>query len=496
MDYYVGIDLGTSSVRVVALGEQGTVLAVEGRNYAIREPRPGFAEQSPVEWWESTADCLRRLQSLDKLKDGRVRAVGLSGQMHGLVLLDKEGNALRDAIIWPDIRTADICKEWARTIGSKKFGEITGLPLATGFLAPSLAWVKRNEPDLYARAAHAVLPKDYVRYRLTGEIATDLTDASGSLLLDVARRTWSTELANRCDLDERLLPSILDTSSVAGAVTESAAAATGLSRGTPVAAGGADIAMAAHSLGIDKPGTVVVSIATGGTVVVGTERPIVDGRVHTLCSATADRWILMGATLSAGLSLSWFAHNIAVPLGAAKDGIIENIARDAEKIPPGSEGLLFAPYLCGERTPYMNPHAKGCFVGLSLRHSSGHMVRAIMEGVAYSLCDSFDVFNELNIPVNAVLCSGGGSRNRLWRQILADTFERPVIWQPGEEHSGMGAAMIGARAIGERVVPPADSVDLSEEAIPNPEQLETYRKQRNVYKQIHPQLAGVFESLS
>ncbi len=496
MDYYVGIDLGTSSVRVVALGEKGTVLAVEGHDYPIREPKQGFAEQSTDEWWEATAGCLRRLQNLDILKGGRVRAVGLSGQMHGLVLLDRERKALRDAIIWPDSRTAGICREWAQTIGADRIGGITGLPLATGFLAPSLAWVKRNEPDLYARAAHAILPKDYIRYRLTGEIATDVTDASATLLLDVARRTWSTELVDRFDLDEHLLPSILDTTCVAGAVTESAAAATGLPGGTPVAAGGADIAMAAHSLGIDNPGTAVVSIATGGTVIVGIERPVVDGRMHTFCSATPDRWILMGATLSAGLSLSWFANNVAVPLGAARDGVIEKISSDAERIPPGSEGLLFAPYLCGERTPYMNPHAKGCFVGLSLRHSSSHMVRAIMEGVAYSLCESFDAFKELNIPVNRVLCSGGGSRNPLWRQILADTFERPVRWRPGEEHSGMGAAMTGALAIGDRIVPLPGGEDSSEEVLPNPKHAATYRKQRAVYKQIHPQLAPVFESLS
>lgn len=495
MEYYIGIDLGTSSVRVLALGEQGKVLAIQGRDYAIREPQPGFAEQSTAEWWDATTDCLRRLQHLDVLKNARVRAVGLSGQMHGLVLLDREGKALRDAIIWPDRRTADICREWSRTIGAEKISSIAGLPLATGFMAPSLAWVKRNEPDIYLQSVHALLPKDYIRYRLTGEIATDITDASGSLLFDVAHGNWSTELLQLYNLDERLLPQVMHTTRVAGQVTESAAEATGLPSGTPVAAGGADIAMTALALGVDRPGTVVVSIATGGTVIAGIDRPIIDNRIHTFCSATSGRWILMGATLSAGLSLSWFARNVAIPLGAAEDNIIEKISGDAKNIPAGSEGLLFAPYLCGERTPYMNPHAKGCFVGLSLRHSAAHMVRAIMEGVAFSLCESLDIFDALHVPAKTILCSGGGARSPLWRQILADTFDRPVGWDPGEEHSGTGAAMVAALAAGNPVSRAVTEERPSDVVHPRPEQVTVYQKQRETYKQIHPQLAGIFEAL-
>jgi xylulokinase len=500
VDCFIGIDLGTSSVRALALSEEGGVIAVQSRDYAIREPHPGFAEQSLEDWWKATCDCLQRLLRLESLVDVRIRAVGLSGQMHGLVLLDRDGNPLRNAIIWPDTRTADICREWSETIGAKAIGNITGLPLATGFLAPSLSWVKRNEPHVYQQAAHALLPKDYIRYRLTGVLATDVTDASGSLLFDVAQRQWSQELLKKFDLDDRLLPTVLNTMSAAGNVTESAADATGLPAGLPVAAGGADIAMAAVALGVGRPGIVAVAISTGGTVITGIDRPVVDRRMHTFCRADQDQWILMGASLSAGLSLSWFARNVATPLGAhANDGdetVIERLSREAEEIPAGSEGLLFAPYLCGERTPYMDPHAKGCFIGLSLRHTHAHMVRAIMEGVAFSLCESLDIFKELNIPVKTVICSGGGSRSSLWRQVVADVFDQPITWYRGEEHSGIGAAMVGALSVGRSVANATAGNHLLDTKFPRPECVAVYRNQRRIFKRIHPQLAGIFMDLS
>ncbi len=500
MDCYIGIDLGTSSVRVLALSAEGNVLAVQGRDYPIREPQPGFAEQSPRDWWEATADCMQRLLTLESLRAARVRAVGLSGQMHGLVLLDREGNPLRDAIIWPDRRTAEVCRAWTETIGAREISAVTGLPPATGFMAPSLSWVKRNEPHIYGRAAYAVLPKDYVRYRLTGRIATDVTDASGSLLFDVARRRWSGELLGRFDLDERLLPPVMNTTEIAGVVTESAAEVTGLRAGVPVAAGGADIAMAALALGVDRPGTVAVSISTGGTVITAVDRLVLDRRMHTFCGTVPDRWILMGATLSAGLALSWFVRNVAVPLGAVARGgeenVIERISRDAEEIPAGSEGLLFAPYLCGERTPYMDPHAKGCFIGLSLRHTYAHMVRAIMEGVAFSLCESLDMLKELHVPVTTVLCSGGGARSPLWRQIVADVFDRPITWHRGEEHSGIGAAMTGALSVGASVPGAAVGDMSSDTTFPGPERVAVYRRLRAIFKCIHPRLANMFEELS
>jgi xylulokinase len=500
VDCYIGIDLGTSSVRTLALNEEGSVLGVQGRDYAIREPRPGFAEQSPQEWWEATADCLKRLLRQEDVARARVRSVGLSGQMHGLVLLDRDGHPLRDAIIWPDTRTADICREWSETMGAETIGSITGLPVATGFMGPSLSWVKKNEPQVYRESAHALLPKDYVRYRLTGALATDVTDASGSLLFDVAKRQWSRELLTRIDLDGRLLPAVVSPTDPGGKVTQAAADATGLPAGTPVAAGGADIAMTAMALGVGRPGVVAVSISTGGTVITGIDRPIIDRRLHTLCLADRDRWILMGASLSAGLSLSWFARNIVAPRGGrphdADTMSVERLSRDAEKIPAGSEGLLFAPYLCGERTPYMDPDAKGCFIGLSLRHTGAHMVRAIMEGVAFSLCESLDIFRELGVPVKEVICTGGGSRSPLWRQIMADAFDTPVSWHRGEEHSAIGAAMVGALSMGKAVAARGTGSHESDMTLPQAGSVAVCRDLRRIFTQIHPQLATVFADLS
>jgi xylulokinase len=495
VDCFIGIDLGTSSVRALALDEKGAVVGVQGRDYAIREPHPGFAEQSPEDWWNGTRDCLQRLLRLEGMANVRIRAVGLSGQMHGLVLLDGEGNPLRDAIIWPDTRTADICRQWAETIGTDAIGAITGLPLATGFLAPSLAWVRRNEPELYRRAAHALLPKDYIRYRLTGVLATDVTDASGSLLFDGAKRQWSAELLEKFDLDGRLLPPVVSSTSVAGTVTAAAAGATGLPPGTPVAAGGADIAMAAVALGVGRPGTVAVALATGGTVITGVDRMIIDRRLHTFCHAQENRWILMGATLSAGLSLSWFSRNVTAR-STQDAAAVEGLLGEAEEIPAGSEGLLFAPYLCGERTPFMDPHARGCFIGLSLRHGYAHMARAILEGVAYSLCESLDIFREMNVPVTTVVCTGGGSRSPLWRQVLADVFDQPVAWQSGEEHSAIGAAMVGALCAGQPVEGRAGGIRAPQVTFPQPGPAASYRDLRRVFKRIHPQLAGIFADLS
>ena len=499
MECCLGIDLGTSSVRALALGPDGRILGVQGCGYAIREPRPGFAEQSPAEWWSAVVDCTRRLMGIDSLRGARVRGIGLSGQMHGLVLLDRDGIPLRDAIIWPDRRTAEICREWTDTIGTGTIGSITGLPVATGFMAPSLAWVKRNERQIYDRAASVVLPKDYIRYRLTGRIATDVTDASGSLLFDVTRREWSTQLLGAFGLDARLLPPVVPTTAAQGTLTKPAADETGLEAGIPVAAGGADIAMANLALGVGEPGTVAVSISTGGTVVTGVDRLVLDRRLHTFCGVMPGRWILMGASLSAGLSMSWFSRNIAGPgEGAGAEGAdsgVETLSREAEAVPAGAEGLLFAPYLCGERTPYMDPNARGCFIGLSLRHTRAHMVRAIMEGVAYSLGDSLELFRQLQVPVGDVQCSGGGSRSPLWRQILADVFDRPVHWHPGEEHSALGAAMVGALAAGL----PARLARADEEprtTFPNPEAAAVHRSQHAVFRHIHPQLTGVFDELA
>lgn len=486
----IGIDLGTSSVRVVALDPAGEILAVHGQEYPIHQPAPGFAEQSPEEWWSAACACLRRVTETVSRTSERVAAIGLSGQMHGLVLLGSDASPLRDAIIWPDTRTADICREWEASPGAQAIRSVSALPIATGFFAPSLAWVKRNEPGVYRKAAHAILPKDYIRYRLTGSLATDESDASGTLLFDVKRRQWSKNLALQLGLDSELLPPVMSASNVAGVVQEDAARETGLEPGTPVAVGGSDQSMAAVALGVSQPGVVAVAISTGGTVITATERPLLDHRVHTLCHSDPRQWILMGACLSAGLSLSWFARTLV----GRVDGVYDLLSREAEAIPPGSEGLLFTPYLNGDRTPHMDAAARGTFIGLSTRHTRAHMVRAIMEGVVFSLSESLDIFRELGLPVNRIVCSGGGSRSALWRQIQADVFGMSVEWRGGEEHSAIGAALTACAAA---EWPPLAAAGGSEAQVTEPSDsaMTTYRAQRAIFKQVYPQISGIFKQL-
>ncbi|MFW6138384.1 MAG: xylulokinase [Spirochaetota bacterium] len=500
MDCFLGIDLGTSSVRVLALDSTGSVLAVHAREYEIRQPYPGYAEQLPEDWWQATCECMQWVLSTESVRTARIRSIGLSGQMHGLVLLDSDGYPLRDAIIWPDRRTAGICTEWLQDIGAEFINSITGLPLASGFFAVSLAWVKRYEPQVYRRVAHALLPKDYIRYRLTGLLATDTTDASGTLLFNIFEKNWSNQLIKVFNLDDYFLPSIQEPTALAGELTVEAAEDTGLKPGTPVAIGGADQAMAAISLGVCRPGVVAIAISTGGTVITAIDRPLQDFRVHTLCHIYPNLRILMGATLSAGLSLSWFAKNVHIissdSYTETDSPNIEELTSGAEKISPGSEDLIFTPYLCGERTPYMDPNARGCFIGLSLRHTHFHMVRSIMEGVAYSLCESLDIFHELDVPVNKVICSGGGSRSSLWRQIQADIYGVSVTWNRGEEHSATGAAIVAGIAIGESGLNAAARNRMMDVTEPRHENTRLYNSQRKIFKRIYPQLAGIFHDLS
>ena len=475
----------------MALSESGEIVALRGDGYPIRQPFPGWAEQSPADWWAATCGCLRHVTAALEAASETVAAVGLSGQMHGLVLLDADGAPLRDAIIWPDRRSADICEEWAGGDGGAAVSAVAGLPVATGFLAPSLAWVKRHEPGIHCRAARVLLPKDFIRYRLTGNLATDDSDASGTLLFDVTSRRWSEALLGRFGLDGSLLPPLRGSLTVAGTVGDAASRETGLPPGVPVAVGGSDQSMSAIALGVDAPGTVAVAISTGGTVITTVGRALLDARVHTLCHADSRRWLMMGACLSAGLSLSWFARTFC---GTA-EGIYDLLSKEAGTVPPGSEGLLFAPYLCGDRTPHRDAVARGGFIGLTPRHTRGHMVRAIMEGVVFSLCESMDIFRELGLPLERVVSTGGGARSAVWRQIEADVFGTPVEWRPGDEHSAIGAAVAGGMAIG-RTIPPIAGGHEARVSEPNAGAAAVYREQRAAYKEIYTRNAALFHRLS
>lgn len=504
MGVFLGIDLGTSSVRANLIHPDGDILGIGSQEYPISMPHPGWAEQDPASWWSATCAAIARACRETKIRPQEVTAVGLSGQMHGLVLLDLSGVPVRPAIIWPDTRSADECAEIEARIGRDRLYRITGIPTATGFFGVSLLWVRRHEPASYARAVRACLPKDYIRYRLTEEYATDPTDGSGTLLFDIRRRSWSSEIADALHLRRDLLPPVLETSALAGRVTAAASRETGLPSGIPVATGGADQVMGAIGSGVVEDGVVGCTIGTGGQVFTTIRDAVVDPgkRLHTLCHAMRGSWLLMGAMLAAGLSLRWFRDTLgeAETREGKRSGVdpYALLTAEAEKAEPGSRGLIFLPYLGGERTPHMDPRARGCFVGLSLSHARGHIVRAILEGVCFGMNESFSIFRELGVPLKTVVCSGGGARSLLWRQIQADVYGTPV-WSVGwEEHSAYGAALLAGVATGvyrdvfEACQRSARRLDV---IYPRDENRALYVRQYAIYQALYPALRETFREL-
>jgi xylulokinase len=504
MGALLGIDLGTSSVRASLMTPEGDVLGIGAQEYPISTPRPGWAEQDPGTWWTATCAAISQALHTGRVRPQDVTAVGLSGQMHGLVLLDPTGAPVRPAIIWPDTRSTEECAEIEERIGKDRLYRITGIPTATGFFGVSLLWVQRREPAVYARAARAVLPKDYVRFRLTGEYATDPTDGSGTLLFDVRKRSWSAEIADALHLERDLLPPVLESSVCAGSILEAASRDTGLPRGTPVAVGGADQVMGAIGSGIVEEGVVACTIGTGGQVFTTVREPVVDPgkRLHTFCHAMPDAWLLMGAMLAAGLSLRWFRDTLgeAEVQEGKRSGVdpYALLVAEAEKAEPGSGGVIFLPYLGGERTPHMDPHARGCLIGLSLSHTRAHLIRAILEGVSFGMKESLSILRELGMPLGTVICLGGGARSRLWRQIQADVYGVPVVKLSSEEHSSFGAGLVAGVASGVyRDIREAarGKVRTAEVVPPVEEHRAMYERQYTIYRALYPALRETFKAL-
>lgn len=436
----VGLDVGTSAVRALAVDAGGTVMAVAAAAYPLSTPRPGWAEQDPEDWWQAARKALRELT--EGLK-APVLGVGLTGQMHGAVFLDERDRVIRPALLWNDQRTARQTRSITEIVGEDRLLEIAANPALTGFQAPKILWLRDEEPAAYARVNHVLLPKDFIRLRLTGEYATDASDASGTLLLDVRRRRWSDELLAALDIRARWLPQVYESPDTSGQVSAEAAFESGLPPGIPVAAGAGDNAAAAVGLGIVGDGVASVSIGTSGVVFVdvGSRIPI-GGPIHTFCHAVPGRYHMMGVTLAAGGSLRWwrdafFSHRDFDALTAS-----------AATIPPGAEGLLYFPYLSGERTPHRDPLARGGFLGLTTRHTSAHMTRAVMEGVAFSLKDCLDLIVDAGVKVHDLRATGGGARSELWRQIVADVLGMPIYRPQMDEGPAYGAALLGGVAAG------------------------------------------------
>jgi xylulokinase len=487
----LGIDIGTGGSRALLLDERGALLASATADHApFTSPRTAWAEQDPGDWWRACQLAVRAALSESGIAPESIAGVGLSGQMHGAVLLDADGGVLRPSIIWCDQRTDEECRWLDATIGRQRILDLTSNPALTNFTLTKLLWVRTHEPGLWRRVRHVLLPKDYVRFRLSGEHAIDVADASGTLMLDVARRVWSREILDAADIDPRVLPSVFESPAICARVSPDAAALTGIPAGTPIVAGAGDQAAGAIGMGITRPGAVSATIGTSGVVFAATDRPATDpkGRLHTFCHAVPGRWHVMGVTQAAGLSLRWLRDALAG--GASYDQLTE----EAAGVPPGADGVLWAPYLMGERTPHCDPDARAALVGLAASHTRGHVVRAILEGVAFSLRDTLSIFSELGVPVESIRLGGGGSRSALWRQIQADVYGQAVDTARADEGAAYGAAILAAVGIG--LWPTVDAacdalVRGGAATVPQPGTVKLMSGRYDAYRRIYPALRTI-----
>ncbi len=448
----LGIDLGTSSTKALVVSGEGQVLAGGAAEYPIDRPRPGWAEQSPAAWWQATATAVRAALAESDLQPKEIGAIGLSGQMHGTVLLDEVGELLHPAVIWPDRRTQSQVQEITKAIGLQRLIDLTGSPLATGFQAATIRWFQYERPNVWDNVAAILTPKDWLRMRLTGEIWSEPSDGSGTLLQDVRQRDWSAELLDVLDIDPQLMPAIRPSTDIAGRLTTEAANHLGLAVGTPVAAGAADTGCGLLGAGVVDAGSLLLTISSGGQLVVPATRVKVDlaGRLHTFCgplepTGSQAGWYQMAAILAAGLSLRWLREQVFQLPG---DGAYESMAALAAQAPAGANGLLFLPYLLGERSPHMDPRARGLFLGLTAEHGRPEMVRAVMEGVALACFDAFAALAEVGARPDQIIMAGGGARSKLWRQIVADVFNLPVRALATGEQAAVGAALLAGDGLG------------------------------------------------
>ncbi len=438
---FLGVDVGTGGTRAVAVNHEGAVVASYAEEHAaIHSERVGWAEQDPEDWWRAAQAAIGAVMR----EVGTVEAVGLTGQMHGCVMLDADGQVLRPALIWCDQRTQPECDWLEATIGRERLIELVQNPALPNFTLTKLLWVKTHQPEIFAKIRHVLCPKDFVRLRMTGVYAIDMQEASGTLLLDVAHRAWSKEVAEAAGIPLEWLPELFEGPEVCGRVTDAGAKATGIAAGTPVVAGAGDQGAGAVGMGVMRPGAVSATIGTSGVVFAATDKPTMDrlGRLHTFCHAAPGIWHVMGVTNGAGLSLRWLRDTF-MP-GVSYD----QMSAEAALVPPGCDGLLWTPYLFGERTPHLDAQARAAFVGISASTTRGHFVRAVMEGVAFSLKDTFTLFAELGIPVESIRLGGGGSRGALWRQIQADVYGMPVERLEAEEGGAFGAALLAGTGVG------------------------------------------------
>lgn len=502
MSYLLGIDVSTTATKALAIDEHGNVAAIASDEYEFVTPRPLWAEQNPADWRRACVNVIRRV--LEKIPARAIAGIGLTGQMHGLVLLDADGEVLRPCILWNDQRTAQQCAEiTARVGGVQNLLRWIGNPVLPGFTAPKILWVRENEPQVYGRVAHILLPKDYLRYKLTGAFATEPSDASGMALLDVAQRNWSDELLKALDIPRAWLPDVFESPVVSAKISAAAARETGLLEGTPVVGGGGDQAAGAVGMGIVQEGIVSATLGTSGVVFAASDsyRLEPNGLLHAFCHAVPNKWHLMGVMLSAAGSFRWFRDALGQAeierARAENKDVYEILTAEAARARAGCEGLIFLPYLTGERTPYPDPDARGAYVGITLRHHKPEMTRAVLEGVAYGLRDSLELMRALGLNVSQVRASGGGARSALWRQILADVFDSEIALLNLAEGAAYGAALLAGVGAGvyHSVADACAQTLRVTDLVTQGKDVGVYAEYYKVYRALYPALREQFKAL-
>lgn len=505
MAYLMGVDLGTSGTKTALFDETGRTVASCTADYPLAQPQNGWAEQDPEAWWKAACETIRGVLDQSGVSPNEVKGVGLSGQMHGLVMLDGEGRVLRPSILWCDGRTGRECQEITELVGKERLIQLTANPALTGFTAGKILWVRRHEPELYAKCRHILLPKDYLRYKLTGEFATEVSDASGMNLLDVAHRCWSREVLDKLEIDPALLGKLYESVDLTGTVTAAASAATGLAPGTPVAGGAGDNAAAAVGTGVVRSGRAFVTLGTSGVVFAHADQVSIDpgGRVHTFCAAVPGAWTVMSCTLAAGLSLQWFRNQFCAEerQQAAEEGVdpYDIMTREAAQSPIGANRLLYLPYLMGERSPLLDEKARGAFIGLSAMHGRGDLIRAVMEGVSYSQRQCLDILREMGVAPDHIMACGGGGRSPFWRQMLADVLGCTVqTAKASQEGPALGAAILAGVCAG--VYPDVPTacdaiVHPDQSCAPNSGDSARYEPFYRLYTELYPALRDSFSQL-
>ena len=504
MEYLIGIDIGTSGIKAILIDKTGNLLASNTYELDLIVPQPLWAEQHPEDWWKGTLESLKAIISESGVSPEDIKGIGLSGQMHSLVVLDKEKKVLRPAILWCDNRTTRQ-REWiTEKAGLENLKEMVSNPPLEGFTAPKIIWIRDNEPHIYEKIDKFLIAKDYIRFRLTGEIATEVSDAAGTALFDVKNRKWSEELRSLIDIPKEIFPPVFESTDVTGTITGEAAKLTGLKKGTPVVGGGADQPCGALGTGIVREGRIQTSLGTSGTVVAHTDSVKVEPemKLHTFCHTVPGAWYLMGVVLQAGGSFKWFRDTLAwEEIEAAKKENTDpyNILfKKAVNAPIGSEGLLFLPYLSGERTPHQDGKARGAWVGLTLSHSKEHLIRAVIEGITFAMRDSVELMRTLGIEVSQVRAIGGGAKNPLWRQMQADVYNTEVVTVSSEEGPAFGAAILAGTGTGifpdvrdaaDEIIKPVDSYT------PNPENVKIYNEYYQIFRELYPSLKDSFAKL-